>query len=43
MKLYPDTYLTTDGVYDRSHRIWEELILIVIAYPFGFVLALIIA
>ena len=35
MRLYPRTYLSTDGLYDRAHRIWLELVLIPCAYPIG--------
>jgi len=37
MRLYPETYLTTDGIYDRSHRLYTELLLAIIAFPMGFI------
>jgi len=40
MKLYPETYQTTDGIYDRSHRIWVELILLCCIWPVGFFIGL---
>ena len=42
MKLYPETYQTTDGIYDRSHRLWTELVLVFIAYPVGLMIALVL-
>ena len=40
MKLYPATYQTTDGIYDRSHRIWVELNLVLLGFPLGFFVGL---
>jgi hypothetical protein len=42
MRLYPETYLTTDGLYDRSHRIWAELFLMMSVYPLGYIVGILV-
>jgi hypothetical protein len=39
MHPYPQMYLSTDGMYDRAHRIWTELTLLFVAYPIGFAMS----
>ena len=42
MRLYPETYRTTDGIWDRSEFIWSGLIMMFIAYPIGFIIGVIL-
>lgn len=43
MRLYPETGLSTDWLYDRSHRIWTEIILMFTAWQIGFLIGLVTA